>query len=131
MKLITRDSDYAIRALAFIASHEKRIVPVTELVKDLKIPRPFLRKILQTLNKDGVLISHKGRGGGFELAIPPQNIYVIDIIEIFQGPLKLNECFLSKKICPNVKKCTLKKKVDSIEEDVLKKLKGITVSSIL
>ncbi|NQT46269.1 MAG: Rrf2 family transcriptional regulator [Candidatus Omnitrophica bacterium] len=131
MKLITRDSDYAIRAVAFIASYKERIVPVTELVKDLKIPRPFLRKILQLLNKDGVLISHKGRGGGFELAIPPKNIYVIDIIEIFQGPFKLNECSLSKKMCPNIKMCLLKKRVDRIEEGVVAELKRITISSIL
>ena len=55
MKLITRDTDYAIRALCFIARFKKKIVSVSELVKVLKIPRPFLRKILQTLNKKRIL----------------------------------------------------------------------------
>ena len=41
MKLITRDTDYAVRAIAFIAESEKEMVSTDELVKELKIPRPF------------------------------------------------------------------------------------------
>jgi Rrf2 family protein len=105
MKLITRDTDYAVRALCFIAESKKEIVSATELVKNLKAPRPFLRKILQILNKKRLLRSYKGLGGGFSLRISPQKIFLIDLIEIFQGPLKLNECIFKKRICPNIKTC--------------------------
>ncbi|MCX5702041.1 MAG: hypothetical protein NTW64_03570 [Candidatus Omnitrophica bacterium] len=44
MKLITRDTDYAIRALCYIAKNKNEIISVRELVTKLKIPRPFLRK---------------------------------------------------------------------------------------
>ena len=66
MKLITRDTDYAVRALCFIGQRQKRLISASELVANLKIPRPFLRKILQTLNREGILNSYKGKGGGFE-----------------------------------------------------------------
>ena len=131
MKLITRDSDYAIRALTCIATDKDKIHTVTELTKNLDIPRPFLRKILQTLNHKGTLQSHKGRGGGFVLETAPSKINILDIVETFQGPFHLDEHILKKKVCPRVKTCVLKKKIDKIEKSVAKDLKAITVASLI
>jgi Rrf2 family protein len=131
MKLITRDTDYALRAICFMAEQKREIVSVSELVEKLKIPRPFLRKILQILTKKGIFKSHKGIGGGFLLAKPANKIFLIDLMQILQGPLKLNECFFKKMKCPNVKNCTLRKKVENIERYAIKELKAITVASLL
>ena len=131
MRLITRNADYAIRALCFIARAGNKTVSVTQLVKRLNVPRPFLRKVLQILNRSALLLSHKGKGGGFELARDPERIRVTDILEIFQGPLKLNECLLKKKKCPNRDVCPLKKKIDRIEAQALKELRAITIGSLL
>ncbi len=131
MKLITRDTDYAIRALCFIAKCEKEIVPVSELNRNLRIPGPFLRKILQILNKKRLLRSYKGKGGGFMLALAPNKIFLADLIEIFQGSLKLNECIFKKRICPDRKTCKLKKRIDNIQKQVISELKDITLASLL
>ena len=131
MKLITRDTDYALRALCFFAKCKKEIVPVSELVKELKIPGPFLRKILQVLNKKKVLRSYKGQGGGFLLALPANRIFLADLIKIFQGPLRLNECFFKKMACPDNKTCALKKKIDTLEKYILKELNSVTLASLL
>ena len=131
MKLITRDSDYAVRALCFIARQKKEIISVAELVKELEIPRPFLRKILQLLNKKRLLKSYKGRDGGFELVLSAKRILLLDLIKIFQGPLKLNECIFKKAPCPNVKVCKLKKKMDNIQRYVISELQTITLASLL
>ena len=131
MKLITRNTDYAVRALCCIVEQKQKVISSDQLVKSLKMPRPFLRKILQTLNKEGLLNSSKGKGGGFALAISPEKITLTDVMKIFQGPLKLNECTFKKKVCPNVKDCLLKKKIDEIEKEVSAKLKAITVASII
>ena len=131
MKLITRDTDYALRAICFIAKSKKKIISVSELVKELKIPRPFLRKLLQVLNKKGILKSHKGQGGGFQLNGPANKIFLVDLIVIFQGPLKLNECFFKKLRCPNINSCSLRKKIEGIENYVVRELKTITINSLL
>ncbi|MBM3247867.1 MAG: Rrf2 family transcriptional regulator [Candidatus Omnitrophica bacterium] len=131
MKLITRDTDYAIRALRYLATNKERIVPVAELVGKLKIPRPFLRKLLQILNKEGLLESSKGQGGGFRLVCSPGKTYLVDLIEIFQGDLKLNECVFKKLICPNIKTCLLRKKLVGIEKYVIKELRSITLASLI
>jgi len=131
VKLITRNTDYAIRALCCIAEQKEDIVSVDHIVQCLEIPRSFLRKILQILNKERMLNSCKGRGGGFALALPPEKISLIDLMRIFQGPIKLNECKFKKDDCPYVSDCLLKKKIDEIEKEVIAKLKAITIESII
>jgi len=131
MKLLSRNTDYAVRAVCYIAKKKPGVVSVTELVKKLKIPRSFLRKILQALNNEGMLKSYKGMGGGFRLAREPKCVYLTDIMKTFQGPFKLNECFFKRKICPDKGSCCLKKKIDSIERHVYSELKSITIDSIL
>ena len=131
MKLITRDTDYAVKAICGIAGKEGRKASVGELVDELKIPRPFLRKILQTLNKKKILKSHKGTGGGYSLKKDPKQIFLIDLMRIFQGPLKLNECLFKKRICPNIKTCILRKKIQKIEKDVIDQLSPITIDVLL
>ena len=131
MKLITRNTDYAMRALCYIAKAGERSVSAAEMVEALRIPRPFLRKILQTLGGEGLLDSVKGQGGGFSLAMPAKKIPLTDLIRIFQNTIQLNECFFKKKLCPNRRTCLLKKEIDSIERDVLDRLRGITIASLV
>jgi Rrf2 family protein len=131
MKLITRDTDYAIRALCFIYRRQDGTVPVERLVERLKVPRPFIRKIMQILTKEGILISHKGRGGGFALALRGDDITVISLLEIFQGPLKLSDHRFKKKLCHEIKRCPLKKRLDRIESYVRAELERITIAELV
>lgn len=132
MKLITREIDYAVRALIYLADNKNEgIVSVPELVDELGITRPFLRKIMQLLAKAGVIESYKGNKGGFRLIKKPDDVYLIDLVEIFQGNFSLNECILNKDICPNKGNCILKDRVDDIEEKVKLELESIDLSSLI
>lgn len=131
MKLLTRSTDYAIRAICHMAKNKDRLVSVPELTKALKIPRPFLRKILQILNKERIVRSYKGIGGGFRLARDAREIYLADIINVFQGPLKLNECLLNKELCPGRSNCPLKKRIDKIEKFVISEVRSITIKDLM
>jgi len=130
MKLITRNTDYALRALCFL-SKQKDIVTVSQLVKSLGVPRPFMRKILQKLNQEKILESSKGQRGGFKLKLPPERIYILGIMRIFQGQVGLNGCFLKKKACPNKGKCVLRKKIRNIEANVFRQLEDINIASLV
>jgi Rrf2 family transcriptional regulator, iron-sulfur cluster assembly transcription factor len=130
MKLITRNTDYALRAICYIASKNK-IVSVSELVDILGVPRPFLRKILQRLSKERLLESSKGQGGGFRLKVTPKNIFIIQVMQIFQGPVGFNGCFLKKEVCPNKRTCSLRKKIHTIEKNALLQLRQINIASLI
>lgn len=131
MKLITRNTDYALRALCYIARQKKESVSAAEMVAALEIPRPFLRKILQALSGEGLLRSSKGQGGGFSLSRPMKDILLTDLIRIFQNTIQLNECIFKKKVCPNRRTCALKKEIDGIERQVLGRLGRISVASLV
>jgi Rrf2 family protein len=130
MKLINKDTDYAVKALVSVAQKSEGRITVSGLAKETDIPGPFLRKIFQTLNKEGILESSKGKGGGFRLAIPPERIFLTRIIQIFQGPIKLNECLFKKKFCSDMKICPLKKKIESLEDVLLAELAATTIGSL-
>ncbi|MCK4912831.1 MAG: Rrf2 family transcriptional regulator [Candidatus Omnitrophica bacterium] len=131
MNLITRDVDYAIRALCCIAKKKEGLYSVAEIASCLKIPLPFLRKILQILNKENIVHSYKGKGGGFKLAIDPDKISLSDVITLFQGPISLNDHTFKRRKCPHIKECNLKKKLDRIEKIMVSELKAVTIRDII
>lgn len=131
MKLITRDTDYAIRALQCIALNKEKNMTVCGLSKCLDMPHSFLRKILQILNKKGILKSCKGKGGGFCLNVPPGKINVFEIVEIFQGPFSLCEHVFKGRDCPEIQGCYFKKRLDNIQEKIARELKSITIGKIM
>ncbi|MBM3249653.1 MAG: Rrf2 family transcriptional regulator [Candidatus Omnitrophica bacterium] len=130
MKLITRNTDYSLRALIYMAK-KGGIVSVRELERALKIPRAFLRKILQALNKKGILASQKGPGGGFRLLVAPKDLRLLDVASIFQGRVRLNECLFKRKACPDIRKCPLKRELDNIESYALRRLGAISLAALL
>ena len=130
MKLVTRNTDYALQAICYIAKQGK-VVTVPEMVRVLGVPRPFMRKILQQLSKKKILKSYKGQTGGFKLRLFPEKIFIIQIMRIFQGQVGLNGCFLKKDICPNRGKCVLRKKIRVIENNLLGQLRQINIASLV
>lgn len=131
MKLLTRDTDYALRALFFFARHKNKRIESGTLVEQLKIPRPFLRKILQRLSADGILHSYKGQGGGFILAVAPDDVRIGDVLKIFQGQFSFENCFFKKKRCPNRPACALRRRIKSLEEKVRREFEAVTIASLV
>ncbi|MCM8758108.1 MAG: Rrf2 family transcriptional regulator [Candidatus Omnitrophica bacterium] len=131
MRLITRDTDYAIRTLCLMADRPKKVFSVSELTKKLNIPRPFLRKILQILHKNKILEAFKGKGGGFLLKKSIDKIYLLDLMNIFQGRFSLNRCLFKRKPCPRIDTCKLRKRIKKMERYLLDELKKISLGSLL
>ncbi|MFH1073991.1 MAG: Rrf2 family transcriptional regulator [Candidatus Firestonebacteria bacterium] len=128
--LIMRSTDYAVRALKYLAEKGEE-ASAAELTKQLKIPWPFMRKIMQLLGKNGFVKSSKGPGGGFILLRKPEEVFLIELIKLFQGPVCLNECVFKKKICVNKSSCFLSKKLGEIEEYAYLVLSRINLKEII
>ena len=131
MNLITRHTDYAVRALLYMAQHQGQLVSTADLDRDLRLPRPFMRKTLQLLQKEGYLLSVKGHNGGFRLKLSPEKIRLIDLMRIFQGEISLSDCLFKKKLCQCVASCPLRRVVKSMESDLLRKLKTVTIAHLM
>ncbi|MDP7281977.1 MAG: Rrf2 family transcriptional regulator, partial [Candidatus Poribacteria bacterium] len=80
--LLSRSSEYAVQALLYIAKSSDKMVLAKEISDRQSLALPFLGKILLSLVKGGLLKSQKGRGGGFSLAVPPDEITLIQMVHI-------------------------------------------------
>ncbi len=131
MNLLTRHTDYAVRALMYMSGKHPGRVSSVDLDRDLRLPRPFMRKILQTLQKAGYLDSAKGKNGGFTLAQAPGRIHLTDLIVLFQGPVSMGDCLFRKKLCGCVQTCPLRHEIKGIEAMALARLKAVTIATLM
>jgi len=97
MKLLSRNTDYAVRALMILGVRERDYTSARSISEVQRIPYSFLRKILQTLIQNGLVESREGGKGGFRLAVAPERIKLINLIRIFQGGIKFSECMFRKR----------------------------------
>lgn len=92
---------YGIRAVIFIASqHDQKSNTGLKLIADeLKVPQPYLAKILQTLSRRKILKSTKGPHGGFCLQSPVTELTLMDIIEAIDGGDFFDSCYVTGQKC--------------------------------
>lgn len=103
---ISRETDYAIRCLLFMARNPGMVFSVGEISGPQAIPPSFLAKILQKLARAGITSSTRGAGGGFRLAASPDGISLLSVIEALEGPLAVNDCLVDGKACLPSARCS-------------------------
>jgi len=131
LKLLTKNTDYAIRALLHIARNGEGYLSSREISRKENIPLPYLRRILNRLREEEIIITKEGVGGGAKINRDPEEIRVSNLIEIFQGKLTLLDCVFRKNICINVKTCPLRRRIKKIENVVIKELEDLTIKALL
>jgi Rrf2 family protein len=104
---ITRETDYAIRCVDYLSDKWGSVTMVDEISKGKCVPKSFLAKILQKLTKASIVKSYRGVKGGFELARPPKDITLLDVIEAIQGPVAMNVCALDEAMCGFSSSCAI------------------------
>lgn len=97
---LTRAADYAVRVMIHLAG----LPPDTrasraDLAEAAECPEQFLSKVLQSLTRAGLVVSHRGNTGGFELSTIHRNASVLEIVEAIEGPVHLNVCLTSDQSC--------------------------------
>lgn len=105
--MITRKTDYAVRCVLYLAESQKEVVMVSEIAKEMKIPKSFLSKIMQKLAKAGIVKSLRGAKGGFRLAKKPTEISLLDVVETMEGSVAMNICAIDQKKCSLSSKCSV------------------------
>jgi len=99
--LLTRASEYALLALDKIRL-SNRPIGAEYLAQELCIPKSFLAKILQSLAKDNIVVSHRGAHGGFALERELDTISVYDIVLAAEGKAAtVFDCTQYSETCPN------------------------------
>ena len=99
---------YAIRAMTRLAyMRSDGYVLLNELCEATDLPRMFIAKIFQELVRKQLLVSAKGRGGGFALARPGTEITVFDIVAAIDGRRQFDKCVVGLGECDDRQSCPL------------------------
>ncbi len=106
--VISRSSEYAIRALTFLAMEgDGRHHLARDMAERLGIPAPFLGKVLQPLVTSGLLHSQRGRSGGFKLAKAAKDVRLVDIVNTQETLHPADTCLLGQSECRDEGACPL------------------------
>ncbi|MDP2859740.1 MAG: Rrf2 family transcriptional regulator [Bacillota bacterium] len=130
MEVIKRDTDYAFRALVYLALRHPQVVSARELADRQGIPMAFLQKLLQKLTRAGLVRSRRGAQGGFTLVKEPGEVTAEDVVEAVQGQIAMNRCLLGETDCENAGSCPVKRRLEGIQRDVKKALQGVTLQEL-
>ena len=108
MKL-TRQSNYAIRTLIYCAVNDPQLSRIGDIAKAHGISELFLFKILQPLNKAGLVETVRGRNGGVRLGRPAEKITLFDVVKVTEDSFAMAECFEDDGDvdCPLIDSCGL------------------------
>ncbi len=129
---ITRQTDYGIILLAYLASMpSERIHAAKDAARECRLPVPMVSKILKTLAREGILISHRGVKGGYSLSRVPARITVGDIIRALEGPIGITECSWSPGTCEQEPQCPVRINWQKISLAVRSALEQIPLSEMI
>ncbi|KUK23092.1 MAG: BadM/Rrf2 family transcriptional regulator, partial [Thermotoga petrophila] len=97
---------YGLRALIELAKNrEGEFISLKEISKRQKIPIRYLENIMLKLVGGGIVVSSRGKGGGFKLSRDPSEIKISDVIEFLEGPISLVPCLEDSSLCSRTAKC--------------------------
>lgn len=128
--ILSRPCSYAIRALAYLAQQPPgRISSSREVCDQEDIPPAYLGKVLLPLCRCRILHSLRGIGGGYQLAVPPDQIPLLSIVEAIDGS-QLDPCVLEDRPCGNPRKCLLHDVWADIRGQFIDYLRRTTVADL-
>lgn len=130
---ITRQADYAIRAILFLAENDPNLRASTSQIAEQKhIPPSFLAKIISQLSIAGLIHTSRGARGGVSLARSADQISIMEVVEAIDGPIALNQCtFSSLETCPFGDNCPVRDMWMDAQCHLVETLKKTTFSDFV
>ena len=129
---ITRQADYAVRAVLYLARMEpNKRAATSQVAQEQHIPPSFLAKIISQLSIAGLLHTSRGARGGVTLAREPKDVTLLEVIEAIDGPIMLNECVSDNSICTFDDDCPLRPVWCEAQEELVGRLKNTNFQQLL
>ncbi len=131
MLRLTKKADYGLMALKYLAeTSASGAQSAKDIAEAYHIPPPLLAKILQTLARAGLLVSHAGTNGGYALARPAKEISAFEVIRAIDGPLFITSCITIHGACDLAGHCTIKEPLRKVNDSIKDLLSGIRISDL-
>jgi Rrf2 family nitric oxide-sensitive transcriptional repressor len=127
--LFSQTTEYALRAMAYLAAHEGELAATPLMAGHTKVPANYLSKVLQQLAAAGLITGRRGVGGGYRLARAPRDIRLLDVIRAVTELERLNACPLGLHT-PAHQLCPLHRRMDQVTAAVIEIYSGVTLADL-
>jgi Rrf2 family protein len=143
MLRLTKKADYGLMALKYLAEqaelaekagaelHLTGARSAKDIAEAYHIPPQLLAKILQTLARASILVSHAGTNGGYALARAAKDISAFEVIRAIDGPLFITSCITIHGNCDLAGHCTIKEPLRKVNDSITNMLAGIAISDLM
>ena len=131
MLRLSKKADYALMAMKHLALRgDAGSSSAREIAGTYDIPIELLAKVLQRLVRRGLLASHQGTRGGYQLARVPTQISVADVIQAIDGPVAVTACSSQDGMCDQFAKCNVRDPLARVRERILSALGECTIAEL-
>ncbi|MER0236623.1 iron-responsive transcriptional regulator RirA [Fulvimarina sp. MAC8] len=127
---LTRQTNYAIRILMYLAVNKDRLSRLGEIARSYSAPEPFMFKILNPLVSAGFVETVRGRNGGIRLAREASEINLREVVELTEESFLMAECFEAGADCPLIFSCELNSALRQALEAFLSTLGRYTIADL-
>ena len=138
MRQLSKRTQYGLRALYSLARNYGNGHPtlITTMAEEEAIPKKFLEQILLALKQEGLVISKKGKGGGYTLAEPPDRITLASVIRLMEGPIAPLPCASEMRFrkcdeCIDVETCGTRMVMREVRDVMADVLERTTLASVV
>ncbi len=135
MLALTKKTDYALIALAYLARRTGELVSARELAGLSRVPQPILTNILKTLAHAGLVSSERGATGGYALARPASSITLHEMITAIEGPVHLVQCLpdgdAHRTTCELESCCVIRLPAHRVHGRLKEFLQGVTLAELV
>lgn len=132
MLRLTKKADYGLMAMKYLAEQSGAgAQSAKDIAQAYHIPPQLLAKVLQTLARSGLLISHAGTNGGYALARPAAEITAFETIRAIDGPLFITSCITIHGTCDLAGTCTIKEPLRKVNDSIKEMLSGLRIADLV
>jgi len=131
MSFISTRSRYGLRFLIELTQRNSEgPVDIASIAKHQQIPETYLAKLVVPMRDAGIVRSARGAKGGYELAMPPSQISVQNVVEVLEGRSSLLECTDHPESCARSADCPTLPVWTGLEKVIQDYLSSVSVGDI-
>ncbi len=132
MLRFTTRTDYGLRAVTYLAErYGQGPIATAEIAVRRNVPEAYLDQLMVSLRKAGIVRSYRGPRGGHELARPPQEISVGEVVQSLEGAIASVECLEKADGCELTGSCSFRHLLRDLQAMAERYLNSTTVADLL